>query len=392
MVDQSELPYRMLTRKYGAQICYTPMYHARLFSTDTKYRRDMFTPHPEDRPLVVQFCANDPDILLNAARYVENDCDAVDINLGCPQGIAKKGNYGSFLLEKTELIVSMVRKLKENLKVPVTCKIRCLPNEKDTLHLAKEIEKAGASLLTVHGRTRDHNKQTVGPCHYSAVKRIKETLSIPVIINGGISTFADVERALEFTGCDGVMTSEGILEYPALFDGSKTHDMDDLILEYLEFFKKYPGEANFKIVRAHMHKFMHSGFTLHGHSDLRDKMNKIDGKRDMFEQYLEIAQEMKERRKDIAPIDKITWYYRHWKEQGQLALEGLKHREELPQSQIMDCEWDDWMRDDPRNPQSQKAKDEKAEEKKKMKLERKNKAEPPSNTQPEEAKQPTAEA
>jgi len=66
---------------------------------------------------------------LNAAKYVEDHCDAVDINLGCPQAIAKRGNYGSFLLEKTELICSMVRKLRDNLKVPVTCKIRCLPDE-----------------------------------------------------------------------------------------------------------------------------------------------------------------------------------------------------------------------------------------------------------------------
>lgn len=84
MVDQSELPYRMLTRKYGAQVCYTPMYHARLFATCGRYRAQMFKPCPEDRPLVVQFCANDPDILLSAAKYVENNCDAVDINLGCP--------------------------------------------------------------------------------------------------------------------------------------------------------------------------------------------------------------------------------------------------------------------------------------------------------------------
>lgn len=96
------------------------------------------------------------------------------------------------MLEKTELIVSMVKILKENLKVPVTCKIRCLPSEADTLYLAKEIEKAGASLLTVHGRTREHNKMTVGPAHYQIIKKIKNTLKIPVVLNGGISDFSDV--------------------------------------------------------------------------------------------------------------------------------------------------------------------------------------------------------
>lgn len=266
MVDQSELPYRMLTRKYGAHVCYTPMYHARLFSTSPQYRENMFTPCAEDRPLIVQFCANDPDILLNAAKYVEDHCDAVDINLGCPQGIAKKGNYGSFLLEKTDLITSMVRKLKENLKVPVVCKIRCLPREDDTLHLAREIQKAGASWLAVHGRTREHNKQTVGPANYSIIRRIKNELKIPVILNGGISNFDDVKTALKFSGCDGVMSSEAILEYPALYhhdpnseDGGLV-DMDDLALEYFDMYTKYPGEANPKIARAHLHKFLHGGF------------------------------------------------------------------------------------------------------------------------------------
>jgi tRNA-dihydrouridine synthase 1 len=170
----------------------------------------------------------------------------------------------------------MVTKLKQNLKVPVTCKIRCLPNEQDTLHLAREIEKAGASLLTVHGRTRDHNKQTVGPAHYGTMKKIKEMLKIPVICNGGISDFNDVKVALEQTGCDGVMSSESILEYPALFDPSQVYDLDDLALEYIDFYEKYKGEANPKILRCHLHKFLHSGFALHNHTDLRDKLNKIN--------------------------------------------------------------------------------------------------------------------
>lgn len=76
------------------------MFHARLFVTSDKYRKSMFNDqdgNPRyDRPLIVQFCANDPETLLQAAKLVENQCDAVDLNLGCPQGIAKKGKYGSF--------------------------------------------------------------------------------------------------------------------------------------------------------------------------------------------------------------------------------------------------------------------------------------------------------
>jgi len=72
------------------------------------------------------------------------------------------------------------------------------------------------------------------------------------------------------------MSSESILEYPALFDPSKVYDMDDLALEYIDFYEKYKGEANHKILRCHLHKFLHSGFTVHKHTDLRDKLNKIN--------------------------------------------------------------------------------------------------------------------
>jgi tRNA-dihydrouridine synthase 1 len=148
----------MLTRKYGATLCYTPMFHARIFATDPKYRQKMFAPCKEDRPLTVQFAANDPEYLIKAAKFVENDCDAVDINCGCPQGIAKRGNYGAYLLEQPNVIVALVERAHAELKVPITVKIRCLPTEEQTLSLVKRLEMAGASLITVHGRLKEHNK------------------------------------------------------------------------------------------------------------------------------------------------------------------------------------------------------------------------------------------
>jgi tRNA-dihydrouridine synthase 1 len=111
----------------------------------------------------------------------------------------------------------MVKKLHDNLKVPVTCKIRCLPTEAQTLHLAKSIQESGASLLTVHGRCKEHNKTRVGPSNWYIIGQIKKHLDIPVIANGGISTFKDVEEAIKEAGVDGVMSSESILENAALF-------------------------------------------------------------------------------------------------------------------------------------------------------------------------------
>jgi tRNA-dihydrouridine synthase 1 len=103
----------MLCRKYGATAAYTPMLHARLFSEGSKYREEHLTTCPEDHPLFVQFCANDPNVLVNAAQHVEEVADYIDLNFGCPQRIARKGRYGAFLMDDLPCVASLVRALHE---------------------------------------------------------------------------------------------------------------------------------------------------------------------------------------------------------------------------------------------------------------------------------------
>nr|GLL26441.1 tRNA-dihydrouridine(16/17) synthase [NAD(P)(+)]-like [Ipomoea trifida] len=285
MVDNSELPFRMLCRKFGAQAAYTPMLHSRIFTENDKYRSLEFTTCKEDRPLFVQFCANDPDILLEAARRVEPYCDYVDINFGCPQRIARRGNYGAFLMDNLSLVRSLVEKLANNLSVPVSCKIRIFPELQDTINYAKMLEEAGCALLAVHGRTRDEKDGKKFRANWDIIKAVKNSVRIPVLANGNIRHMDDVQSCLEETGVEGVLSAESLLENPALFAGYMTTewtngsigikedgtvDQAELVVEYLKFCEKYP--VPWRMIRSHVHKMLGEWFKLQ--PDVREDFNK----------------------------------------------------------------------------------------------------------------------
>lgn len=303
MVDQSDLAFRMQVRKHGCQLCWTPMYHSRMMVENKGYKNKVFKTCKEDRPLVVQLCGNKPETITEAAKMVQDECDAVDINLGCPQGIARKGHYGSFLLSEPDLICSMVEKMSKELKIPVLCKIRILPEREATLQLCKRLEKAGCSILTVHGRTKEQNKHKTGKCDWDIIKKIKEELSIPVFANGGIHSFEDVQKCLEETGVDGVMSSEALLENPALFSG-EVKDLDQLAAEYVKIWKEYDGERK-KFLKPHLFKFLYKG--LKENTDLRERL----GKAKELEEYEAVIKELTERRKNLPKKMKFGWYERY---------------------------------------------------------------------------------
>ena len=225
MVGASELAFRLLCRKYGAHIAYTPMMSSTKFAVDQSYRKTEFQTIPEDRPLVCHFSANDPNEFAAAAKLVEDKCDAIDLNLGCPQRTAYVGHFGSYLLgnDDRELILSIIRAGCNAVSIPIFVKIRLLDTLEETITLCQQLRDAGASLIAIHARFRASFERNGpgardGPALLDQVREIKKVITdIPIISNGNIITYEDVVKNLEFTEADGVMSAEGILDNPALF-------------------------------------------------------------------------------------------------------------------------------------------------------------------------------
>jgi len=231
MVGASELPFRLLCRKYGAQLVYTPMMLASEFAKSQEYRDKEFQTTPFDRPLVCHFAANTPEDFANAAKVAEPYCDAIDLNLGCPQRTAYVGHFGSYLLDAKDrpLVLSMVSAAASAVKIPIFVKIRLLDTYEQTLELCQQLYDAGASLVAVHARFRAsfHRKgpgARDGPALLDQVQKLRQELSSDskyqnklLITNGNTITYEDVTKNLELTKADGIMSAEGILDNPALY-------------------------------------------------------------------------------------------------------------------------------------------------------------------------------
>ncbi|XP_035188348.1 tRNA-dihydrouridine(20a/20b) synthase [NAD(P)+]-like isoform X2 [Oxyura jamaicensis] len=205
MVRYSKLAFRTLVRKYGCDLCYTPMIVAADFVRSAKARDSEFTTNKGDNPLIVQFAAKEAQVLCDAARIVCPFADGIDLNCGCPQRWAMAEGYGACLINKPELVRDMVRHVRNQIDIPrfsVSIKIRIHEDLKRTVDLCQKAEATGVSWITVHGRNVEERHQ---PVHYDAIKVIKESVSIPIVANGDIKTLKDAENVHHLTGADGKM-------------------------------------------------------------------------------------------------------------------------------------------------------------------------------------------
>ncbi|MBE6160374.1 MAG: tRNA dihydrouridine synthase DusB [Lactobacillales bacterium] len=211
--------YRTIIKEMGAGLIYAEMVSDKAISYGSKKTIDMLYMTDNERPIAQQIFGSDKESFVTAAKYIESNMhpDIIDINMGCPvPKVALKSQAGSALLKNPEKVYEIVKSVVEAVNVPVTVKIRSGWDSSsiNAVEIAKIVEKAGASAITVHPRTRSQGYS--GKADWNIIKVVKQNVGIPVIGNGDIKSCYDAKRMLEETGCDAVMIGRGVLGNPWL--------------------------------------------------------------------------------------------------------------------------------------------------------------------------------
>ena len=209
--------FRRICKEMGCGLIYAEMVSDKAITYNNKKTIDMLYMTEEERPIVQQIFGSDKESFVVAAKYIYENMhpDIIDINMGCPvPKVAVRAQAGSALLKNPEKIYEIVKAVVEAVPIPVTVKIRSGWDHKNinAVEIAQIVEKAGASAICVHPRTRSQGYS--GNADWSIIKAVKDNVSIPVIGNGDVKTPEDAKRMIEETGCDAVMIGRGVLGNP----------------------------------------------------------------------------------------------------------------------------------------------------------------------------------
>lgn len=211
--------FRRICKEMGCGLIYAEMVSDKAISYNNQKTIDMLFMTEKERPIVQQIFGSDKDSFVIAAKYIYENMkpDIIDINMGCPvPKVALRAQAGSALLKDPEKIYDIVKAVVDAVPIPVTVKIRSGwdKNNINAVLIAQTVEKAGASAVCVHPRTRSQGYS--GVADWTVIKAVKESVSIPVIGNGDVKTPEDAKRMIEETGCDAVMIGRGVLGNPRL--------------------------------------------------------------------------------------------------------------------------------------------------------------------------------
>ena len=258
MAGVSNSPFRLRSRIHGAGMVYAEMVSDKGLIHKNEKTIQMLYMTDEEKPMAQQIFGSDLESMVEAAMYVDthSNCDVIDINMGCPvPKVAVKAQAGAALMKNPPKIYEIVKHITENVSKPVTVKIRSGWDDQsvNAVDVAKEIERAGASAIIVHARTRAQGYS--GKASLDVIKAVKEAVGIPVIGNGDVVDGPSAKRMLDYTGCDAVMIGRAALGNPWIFKeidaylkGEEEvvrptpHEIKTLMLEHLDDLVRLKGE------------------------------------------------------------------------------------------------------------------------------------------------------
>jgi len=247
MAGVTDHPFRLLCREKGASLVFTEMVSAKALHYKDDKTFEIAKTYPDETPVGIQIFGHEPEIMAEAAAVLSKQPNValIDINMGCPAPKIVKNGDGSALMKKPDLVRQIVREVVKASEKPVTVKIRKGWNDSSVncIEIASICEEEGASMVTVHGRTRE--QQYSGNADWECIRSVKKALTIPVTGNGDVRSPEDALRMLEETGCDAVMIGRGALGNPWLFEQIQS------FLRTGTYQKTIPNEERLQMIMRH---------------------------------------------------------------------------------------------------------------------------------------------